>query len=44
MSECRTCGSELTDDEKSFGWSDTCFQCVKESMTPDEYYEEFEDE
>ena len=39
---CRDCGDELNHEEKNSNWGDTCFNCVKESMTPFEYFEEFE--
>ena len=36
--ECRNCEEELTQAEKSYGWEDTCFSCIRESASQEELF------
>lgn len=39
--ECRNCGDDLTKEERSYGWKDTCFLCIKETASEEELYYSF---
>ncbi len=39
MTYCRNCGENiLSQKEKSYGWGDTCFDCIRETADQEELF------
>ena len=35
---CRNCEECLTTSERSYGWKDTCFDCIRETADQEELF------